>query len=101
MGGMMKRLSIIISAMLLTLSLSWGCARTVVVRTAPPAAKAEVKPARPGAKAAWVDGHWQWNGKRYVWKTGHWVKNPKGTWVPGHWKKNRGGHVWVKGHWKR
>ncbi len=79
-----------------------GCAsRAVYVRTAPPPARTEVRPARPFANALWNAGYWRWNGRSYVWASGRWVKPKKGkTWVAGHWKKTRRGHVWVKGHWR-
>ena len=40
----------------------------------PPPTRVEVRPARPGAKAVWVPGHWKWKGKKkgYVWIQGHW-----------------------------
>jgi hypothetical protein len=86
--------------LVIAVCLSFGCARTVVVRSAPPEPRMETRPAAPNARAVWIDGHWKWNGRRYVWQSGHWEGNPKGTWVPGHWKKTPRGHVWVKGHWK-
>ena len=78
-----------------------SCASVVFVPEPPPAPKKEVKPPRPGPKAAWVDGHWKWSHGQYVWVPGHWVKKPKGQWVAGHWKKTPRGHKWVKGHWRR
>jgi len=97
----MKRIGLYLSAVLVVLACSAGCARTVYVSTDPPAPKVESKPAAPGPKAVWIDGHWKWNGKRYVWIDGHWERKPKGTWVAGHWKKTPRGHVWVNGHWKK
>ncbi len=76
-----------------------GCAATVYAPGPPPPAKAEVTPAAPGPNALWVTGNWYWNGNEYVWKSGHWVKNPQGRWVAGHWKKTARGHTWVAGHW--
>ena len=97
----MKRVISSLCAVVLAAALSFGCAGVVVVRKAPPTPRVEVRTARPGPRAVWIDGHWKWKGKRYVWVKGRWVKNPKGVWVPGHWKKTRRGHVWVKGYWKR
>jgi hypothetical protein len=97
----MTRIGIRFGVVLTALVLSVGCAGTIVVRDAPPPPKVEVKPARPGPKAVWIDGHWAWKGGKYTWVSGHWFKKPKGTWVAGHWKKTPRGHVWVKGHWKR
>ena len=61
----------------------------------------EAKPARPGQKAVWDMGHWNWTGHNWVWVRGHWIKSPKGKWVAGNWEKRRRGHVWVPGHWKK
>lgn len=32
---------------------------------------------RPRVGHAWVGGHWRWQGHRYVWIPGHWVKAPR------------------------
>jgi hypothetical protein len=119
----MKRIfvvAILISAFIGTLVVLSGCAvvprrrrvRTAVIKDAsgvdvvyvqkaPPKAKAEVRPKKPGAKAIWVPGHWQWKGNKYVWVSGHWDANPRGrTWVPGRWEKRPRGWVWVSGHWR-
>ncbi|MDP6529748.1 MAG: hypothetical protein QF819_11000 [Gemmatimonadota bacterium] len=79
-----------------------GCAtRTVYVRTAPPAARKEVRPASPGATHVWKAGHWTWKRGRYKWVPGHWEKSRRGAhWTPGHWKKTPRGWVWRPGHWK-
>ena len=76
--------------------------RTVYVKTAPPAAKYEIKPAAPFHHAVWISGHWSWRNKKYVWIPGHWIK-PRSdyVWIPGHWVKKRRGWVWVEGHWKK
>lgn len=74
----------------------------VYVQKAPPAPKAEVRPAKPAAKAVWVDGHWQWTGRKYTWVSGHWERKPGGSaWVSGHWEKKPRGWVWVSGHWRK
>ncbi|MCH8126231.1 YXWGXW repeat-containing protein [candidate division KSB1 bacterium] len=79
-----------------------GCAtRAVYVKTAPPAKRADVRPARPFAKAVWIAGFWRWNGNKYVWLKSKWVKPQKGfKWVPGHWKNSSRGYRWIPGHWK-
>jgi hypothetical protein len=84
-------------------TLDVNCApRTVYVRTAPPAVKAEVKPAAPYKNAVWIAGRWAWKKGEYVWVTGHWVKPRSGyAWVPGHWVKKRRGWIWIEGHWRK
>lgn len=90
----------------LAASTGWACVpppRAVVVRTPPPAARVEVRPARPGPGHVWIGGHWRWSGRRYVWAGGHWSRppHPGAVWVAGHWARRGGGWVWVTGHWKR
>ncbi|MCK4596573.1 YXWGXW repeat-containing protein [bacterium] len=76
--------------------------KVVYVQKAPPALKAEVRPARPASGAVWVGGHWKWTGHKYTWVSGHWEKKPRGaTWVSGHWEKKPRGWVWVQGHWRK
>ncbi len=48
----------------------------VAVPYPPPPARVEFVPARPGADAAWVDGEWLWQGRRYAWRPGRWVRPP-------------------------
>jgi hypothetical protein len=44
----------------------------------PPAAFAEVVP--PGPKGAlWIDGHWAWRGRQFIWQRGGWVAPPSGS----------------------
>lgn len=73
----------------------------VYVQTAPPDLRVEVIPKKPGPKAVWIPGHWQFKGNKYIWVPGHWDKKPRGSgWVAGHWKKRPRGWVWVPGHWR-
>ena len=43
----------------------------------PPAALVEVVPESPADDAVWVDGHWVWRGRYYVWQRGGWLKPPE------------------------
>ncbi len=40
----------------------------------PPAPIVEAVPSPPGAYYVWRPGHWRWNGFRYVWIRGHYVR---------------------------
>ena len=97
----MKRVFIAVGIVALLILFVYNCAGFVYVSKAPPPAKSEIKPPPPHKTAVWIDGHWGWNGHKYIWVKGHWEKKPKGQWVKGHWKKRGGGHAWVAGHWKR
>lgn len=43
----------------------------------PPAALVEVVPDRPPGDSVWVDGHWVWMGRYYVWHRGGWLRPPE------------------------
>jgi WXXGXW repeat (2 copies) len=45
----------------------------------PPAAFSEVVPRAPSRDALWIDGHWAWRGRTYVWQRGGWVVAPAGS----------------------
>ena len=46
----------------------------------PPAALVETVPNRPEEDdAVWVDGHWIWRGRYYVWQRGGWLVPPDGA----------------------
>jgi hypothetical protein len=71
----------------------------VYVQVGPPAPIVETAPAVPGPGYVWVGGYWRWNGVRYVWVPGGWVRHP-GAWCPGHWRHLPDhGWYWVPGHW--
>ena len=42
----------------------------------PPAALAEMVPARPEGDVVWIDGEWRFHGDSYVWRRGGWVAPP-------------------------
>jgi len=78
--------------------------KRVYVKTGPPTKKVVVvkKGSPPHPHAVWVEGHWHWNGAKYIWKKGYWLKPRKGfVWVPGHWVNTKHGWYRVEGHWKR
>ena len=75
----------------------------VVVKTAPPEAKEETKPEKPGEKHVWKAGAWEWNEDldKWEWEVGTWAVPPSGyvwqsatyeaqgddavLYTPGHW----------------
>jgi hypothetical protein len=48
----------------------------VLVPYPPPPARVEVLPAKPHDEAVWLDGEWNWDGRRWIWKLGRWVIPP-------------------------
>jgi hypothetical protein len=45
----------------------------------PPPARVEFIPKQPSSDAVWIDGEWQWQGRRWAWRIGRWVVPPKGA----------------------
>ena len=75
----------------------------VVVRIGPPPPRpVEVVPAPPHRGWVWVPGYHRWDGHRYVWVGGRYVKPPRpgAVWVAGDWHPERGGQVWHAGYWR-
>ncbi len=69
----------------------------------PPPARIEEPSVAPAPADVWVPGHWDWNGRQYVWAEGQWVErpNPNSVWVPSHSEWN--GYEWISvpGHWEQ
>ena len=74
----------------------------VVVRVAPPAPIVEAHDHPPHPGWVWIDGYHRWNGHRYVWVHGHWVRppHPGAVWVAHRWEHRGDGWVLVEGHWQ-
>jgi hypothetical protein len=87
----------------LILSASLSSPAQVVVRVGPPAGPREVVPRSPHNGWVWQPGFYRWDGRRYNWYPGRWVRPPYGgaRWVPGYWRPRGGGYVWVDGRWAR
>jgi hypothetical protein len=74
----------------------------VQVRQAPPPLRAEVRPPRPSAGHAWIDGHWAWRGGAHVWIGGYWALPPGAgyVWEPARWANEGGNWMFFEGHWR-
>lgn len=77
-------------------------AADVVVRIAPPRAIVEHPVRAPGAGYVWTSGYHRWDGGRYVWVPGAWVRPPRphARWERAHWVHRGGGYVFVEGRWR-
>jgi hypothetical protein len=77
-------------------------AQRVVVRVAPPPPIMEPHDRPPHPGYVWVDGYQRWNGHRYVWTHGHWVRppHPGAEWIAHHYEQRDGGWVMVEGRWR-
>lgn len=73
----------------------------VIVRIAPPEPRVErVPPPRRGF--VWVNGYWDWNGRRYVWRHGRWERVRHGYhWREDRWVERNGGWARERGGWSR
>jgi len=77
--------------------------RYVEVPYPPPAARAEIIPAKPREGAVWVDGEWSWQGKQWVWESGGWLMAPAkaylAPWIA--FRQANGKLVFAPGTWHR
>lgn len=94
------------AAAILPLLGSVGPALAQTMAPPPPPAEAVPPPpqvAGPGVYWVWQPGFWRWNGRRYVWRRGHYVHAPyaQAVWVPPAWAFVGGRYVWHPGHWRR
>jgi hypothetical protein len=69
-----------------------------------PPLRQEVIPRAPNGRAVWEPGHWDWNGRRYVWLGGHYVdrraqhgRYAEGNWV---WSDRQARWVWRRARWE-
>jgi hypothetical protein len=53
-------------------------AAATLVQFPPPPAKVEILPEDPGEPCLWVDGHYNWVGRRWQWEAGGWFVVPEG-----------------------
>jgi len=56
----------------------------------------------PGPQFVWTPGSWAWNGRRWVWVNGGWVRppRPRAVWVPGRWNRRGPSFMWSGGYWR-
>jgi hypothetical protein len=58
--------------------------------------------ASPGRGYIWQDGYQMWNGHRYVWVAGRWVRPPHrhSRWSTGTWRQTTRGYYYTPGYWR-
>lgn len=80
-------------------------AEPVNVPSMPPPGKVEIVPPRPESmkNPVWIDGEWEWKGRRWVWKEPRWEDlEPGALWAPPMTiRLNDGSLVHYKGRWIR
>lgn len=69
---------------------------------APPKPLLERRPGQPSSAYVWQDGYWDWDGIRYIWRSGTWVVAPPGKeWVQHQWvHSSKRGWVLFDGFWR-
>jgi WXXGXW repeat (2 copies) len=77
-------------------------AEDVVIKTRPPRAVVETRPARPSPAHVWIAGYHRWDGNAYAWTPGRWEAPPRphAVWVAPRYVHKNGGYVFVEGRWK-
>ncbi len=75
----------------------------VVVPYPPPPGHAEIIPTQPPGltTSVWIDGEWQWRGRRWVWQRGQWEMPYPGAYYapPTTVALSDGTIAWFAGHW--
>lgn len=68
----------------------------------PPRFEAPPPPPPPGPRMVWQRGGWEWDGRGYGWRPGHYVGwHPHyREWIPGHWSRRGYENVWIPAHWR-
>ncbi len=87
------------------LVLSGACATAsgrAYLRVGPPAPLIERRIDAPGPGYVWQPGYYRWDGRAYVWVSGHYTRAPRARarWESGHWSHDRHGWYWVEGRWR-
>lgn len=79
-----------------------GHVAALVAPYPPPPKRAEIPPPPSSTDALWQGGHWSWNGARFVWIPGSYIRRPTPTtnWMPGYWDQDSRGWIWTDGHWQ-
>jgi WXXGXW repeat (2 copies) len=77
-------------------------AQTVIVVAPPPPVRMGVVGVAPGPGYVWIDGYQRWNGTRYVWVSGRWVRPPRPgvVWVAPRYIHRSNGWVYRRGYWR-
>jgi hypothetical protein len=97
----------ILRALVLAATFSFGSPAfadtRVYIQVQPPVRVVEARPVAPRRGWVWRPGYHYWNGRRYVWIQGRWVRPPyaRATWIAGRWEHERRGWFWIPGHWAR
>ena len=97
---------------ILSLLLWLGAACTsqpLVVAQAPPPARKEERPLKPGTGVFWKSGHFAWRPDSgvFYWVSGSWESlKPGYLWLPGYWIPTEGsdpdqGWRWMEPRWER
>jgi WXXGXW repeat (2 copies) len=98
----MKLLVKSVALVLLTAELQFGVGQTVVRVAPPPPVHVGVvgRPPHPGF--VWIEGYQRWDGRRYVWVSGRWVRPPRpgAVWVSPAWTGRGSGWVFRSGYWR-
>jgi hypothetical protein len=76
---------------------------TAAPRPPPPPKQEVARAAPPAHDVVWAEGHWQWDGARWVWVTGAWrlPPHPGVAWHPPRWVPRGAQFVLVPGAWSR
>lgn len=95
----MKKITWVLSILIVVITIFSSCAPRVVV--AKPPVAVVTRPAPPGPRYVWVDGNYIRSGRTYVYRPGYYAIPPRGKVVykPGYWVRRGNGYYWRNGRW--
>jgi hypothetical protein len=87
---------------LVALSSQIAAAQTVIRVAPPPPVHVGVVGRAPGPGYVWVEGYQRWNGSRYVWVGGRWVRPPRpgAVWVAPVYVRQGSAWAFRAGYWR-
>ena len=78
-----------------------GPLRIRIAREAPPRARYERRPPRPGRDYVWINGYWDHQDDRWVWLSGRWDRpgDRRHRWRGPRYRREYGAWRYEPGHW--
>lgn len=101
MYGKKLLLAALIASPLLVTQVAHAQSFDIRIGQPPPPPRVVVVPG-PRAGYVWAPGYWNWEGRRHVWREGHWERQRRGQrYVEPAWTPDGDRYGFRRGHWER